>query len=171
MVGIKKSLGKKKKRAKEFQVRASLEAVGGFSWALRLLHWRAHALRSAWQWKRESASLNPRGRVCRENITLVERRKAGLAWMMLSFTGLIKKTVNSREIFRCLWRKLLFWFLLPALEILTLCQKAHLPVFRKSLKPCLGSVPNGKTSGEAEFSVELNFFSWAAAFGSLKKGP
>ena len=47
-------------------------------------------------------ALNPRGCICWGNTTLIEPRKAGLAWMMLSFTGLIKKTVNSREIFRCL---------------------------------------------------------------------
>lgn len=79
--------------------------------------------------------------------------------MILPFTELIKKTVNSTRDIQVLRKEIPFLFLLLDFEILTLCQKAHLPVFWKSLKPCLGSVPSGKTPGEAEFSIELNFFS------------
>ena len=91
-------------------------------------------------------ALNPRGHMCLENTTLIEPRQADLAWVILPFTELIKKTVNSTRDIQVLTKEIPFLFLLLDFEILTLCQKAHLSVFRKSLKPCLGSVPSGENT-------------------------
>lgn len=61
MVCIKKSL--KKKRAKEFQVRASLEAVGKYV-GLWLLHWRAMLLDLCGSERERIQKLNPCGHIC-----------------------------------------------------------------------------------------------------------
>ena len=53
-------------------------------------------------------ALNPRGHICWENTTLIEPRKADLAWVMLSFTELIKKTANSTRDIQVLMKEIPF---------------------------------------------------------------